>query len=160
MSFVSKQSPASESSTQTKSAKANRSRAANLSVLPDDYDERQERFFFVRLTTAIEAMAGASIEQLPLDEIERWAMSLLRECGAAYNGTCGEPIAAHREAEVLRFSTAVNYRTPCDFERLRKPSYAFTVETNDEQVLERSRADLEELKESFRRKEQRRRDPP
>ncbi|VDP34895.1 unnamed protein product [Heligmosomoides polygyrus] len=46
-----------------------------------------------------------------------------------------------------------------DFERLRKPSYALTVEANDEEVLERSRADLEELKESLRRKEQRRRDP-
>ncbi|VDP09147.1 unnamed protein product [Heligmosomoides polygyrus] len=62
--------PASASSMPTKSAKANRSRAANLSVMPDDYGEKQQ-CFCVRLTTAIEALAGASIEQLPLDEIER-----------------------------------------------------------------------------------------
>ncbi|VDO65653.1 unnamed protein product [Heligmosomoides polygyrus] len=39
------------------------------------------------------------------------------------------------------------------------PKYK-TMEKNDEQVLERFRADLEELKESFRCKEQRRRDLP
>lgn len=63
MSFLPNREPATEPSMQTKSAKANRRRAANLSVMPDDYDVRQQPFFFVGLTTAIEASAEASMER-------------------------------------------------------------------------------------------------
>ncbi|VDO90860.1 unnamed protein product [Heligmosomoides polygyrus] len=47
-----------------------------------------------------------------------------------------------------------------DFERIHEPAYDTAPETNDEQARERARVDIEELKEVFRRKEQRRRDPP
>ncbi|VDO84828.1 unnamed protein product [Heligmosomoides polygyrus] len=162
--------------------------------MPDDYDVRHQRYFSIRLSTAIETLAEAPIDRLPLELLDQWIRALLRECTAVYNGTCGEVIRGYRKAELFRSTTAATYQTPCktvmgatlmhpelpllgvaqgqkvaafsleqlilDFERIHEPAYDTAPETNDEQARERARVDIEELKEVFRRKEQRRRDPP
>ncbi|VDO19612.1 unnamed protein product [Heligmosomoides polygyrus] len=190
------------------SIKADRKRAANLSVMPADYDRRHERYFFVRLTTAIQMLAGVPIERVSPRGLEGWTASLLRECSAVYNGTCGKIIEEHSRGELRGFGTAMSCLTPCgrctrrphtvvthledrhgatlvypalpllrvpegpkfadfaleqlilEFPRIRRPVYDTRPETNDEQVRERSRADLDELQEIYRRIEQRCRDPP
>ncbi|VDP09149.1 unnamed protein product [Heligmosomoides polygyrus] len=176
--------------------------------MSEDYDRQHERYFFVRLMKAIEALAGVPFGLLSSNHLEGWISSLLRECSTAYNVTCGEVVVGHRRGEVRGFGTAASYLTPCgkctkrphtvlthlkdrhgatllhpelhllsvpqrpkainfaleqlivEFPRIRQPEYDTKLEKDDEQVRERSRADLDELQEIYRQNGQRHRNPP
>ncbi|VDO76950.1 unnamed protein product [Heligmosomoides polygyrus] len=69
----------SESHVNGKSAKAERKRSAFLSVMPDDYDERCSRHYFIRLSSAIEGLGAQPLNRMAVEDMERWTKILLRE---------------------------------------------------------------------------------
>ncbi|VDO25193.1 unnamed protein product [Heligmosomoides polygyrus] len=102
--------PMAKSPLLLKSIKADRKRSAKQSVMPAYYDRRHECYFFVRLTTAIQTL----VERASPNRLEGWTASLLRECSAVYNGTCGKIVEENRRGELWGFGTAMSCLTPCD----------------------------------------------
>ncbi|VDO98689.1 unnamed protein product [Heligmosomoides polygyrus] len=99
----------SESHVSGKSTKADRKRSAFLSVMPDDYDERCSRLYFIRLSIAIEGLRAQPLNRMAVEDMERWTKILLRESKCAYNGTCGETIREHKKGDLYTFATADSF---------------------------------------------------